>query len=224
MHRLLLSSEAYQMASSYESESNVKADPENFLLWRYPQRRLEGEAFRDFVVTAAGTINFEAGGEPFFPSIPHSVRDNFIKGIWEMTEEGPDVWRRSVYSYWKRGLRYPLFEVFDLPSPTVSCERRTTTTVPTQALTLRNNEFLLDQAARFAKRIDTEAQGDEEQISHAYQVALSRLPTEAEVEGNKLFLARQRDYHSGRSDDVYLAALTDFSHVILNLNEFVYLP
>ncbi len=224
MHRLILSSQAYQTASSYESAENLKADPENFLLWRYPQRRLEGEAIRDIVLTAAGTLNLEAGGEPFFPPIPQSVRDNFIKGDWDMNEEGPEVWRRSVFSYWKRGLRYPLFEVFDLPSPNVSCERRTTTTVPTQALTLLNNEFLLDQAARFAKRIDTEAEGDVEQIERAYEIALSRRPTKAEAEGNLLFLARQRDYHSGRTEDVFLAALTDLSHVILNLNEFVYLP
>jgi len=224
MHRLILSSQAYQMASAYDSAENLKADPENFLLWRYPQRRLEGEAIRDIVLTAAGTLNLEAGGEPFFPPIPQSVRDNFIKGDWDMTEEGPAVWRRSVYSYWKRGLRYPLFEVFDLPSPNISCERRTTTTVPTQALTLLNNEFLLDQAARFAKRIDTETEGDDEQIERIYEIAFSRHPTEAEAEGNRLFLARQRDYHAGRTDDVYLAALTDLTHVILNLNEFVYLP
>ena len=79
----------------------------------FPQRRLEAEAIRDLVLNASGNLNLEMGGKPFFPPIPKSVRLSFTKGEWSLTKEGPGVWRRSVYSYWKRGLKYPMFEVFD---------------------------------------------------------------------------------------------------------------
>lgn len=222
MHRLIMSSQTYQMASMVDSEAGLAADPENRLLWRYPKWRIEAESLRDIILDASGSLNFQAGGEGFFPPIPQSVRDSFLNGKWQMNEEGPDVWRRSVYSYFKRGLRYPLFEVFDQPNPNISCEARTTTTVATQALTLLNNEFVLGQADRFARRVHTEA-GDSspDQVARAYQVALGRVPSETELDENLGFLARQRDYHHAKNDPA-LAALTDLCDVLLNLNEFVY--
>lgn len=223
MHRLILDSETYRIASVHRP-ANVKADPQNKLLWKFPSRRLEAETVRDITLDAAGSLNLEAGGEPFFPPIPDSVRESFLKGRWEMTEPGPSNWRRSVYSYQKRGLRYPLFDVFDQPSMNVTCERRTTTTVPTQALTLLNNRLILEQAALFAERVQREAGPDAEaQIDRAWRIALSRPPSQEEVEGNLAFLARQRDYHA-READPALAALTDLCDVVLNLNEFVYTP
>src|SRR2546430_4810980 len=55
-------------------------------------------------------INLQAGGPPFFPALPQSVRDGYRQGKWMLTKEEPATWRRSVYSYWKRGMRYPMFE------------------------------------------------------------------------------------------------------------------
>jgi hypothetical protein len=224
MHRLIMSSETYQTASAHGDAAALAADPTNKLLWRYPSRRLESEILRDVTLDAAGRLNPQAGGEPFFPPIPQSVRDSFLKGRWEMTEPGPAVWRRSVYTYQKRGLQYPMFEVFDQPNMNVTCEQRNTTTVPTQALTLLNNAFLLEQAEQFAKRVWTAAGGGAEgQIHEAYRVAMSRSARAAELEANRAFMARQKDYHA-RSADPAMAALADLCAVILNLNEFVYLP
>jgi hypothetical protein len=141
-----------------------------------------------------------------------------------MTKPSPAVWRRSVYSYQKRGLQYPMFEVFDQPNMNVTCERRTTTTVPTQALTLLNNSFVLEQAESFADRVWADAGADaEKQIHEAYEIALGRPATAKELESNRAFLARQKDYHSRKADPAK-AALVDLCDVILNLNEFVYLP
>jgi hypothetical protein len=115
-----------------------------------------------------------------------------------------------------------MFEVFDQPNVNVSCEARTTTTVPTQALTLLNNQFALLQAERFAKRVRDEAgAGPQEQVAHAYRLSVSREPSASELEQNIEFLARQRDYHY-QKDDPSLAALTDLCDVLINLNEFVY--
>ena len=82
------------------------------------------------------------------------------KGIWEQEEDGPKVWRRSVYVYRKRGLPFPMFEVFDLPDQNITCGRRNVSTVPTQALTLLNDDFVLRQAQLFADRVKEAAPGD----------------------------------------------------------------
>ena len=118
-----------------------------------------------------------------------------------------------------------MFEVFDQPDPNVTCERRNVSTVPTQALTLLNNPFLLGQARLFAQRvIKISSDDDEERITGAYEIALSRPPTDREMTANLRFLAQQRQDHTSRGAvDAGLAALVDLCNVILNLNEFVYL-
>ena len=131
-------------------------------------------------------MNPQAGGPPFFPSVPAAVRDDVKKiGRWELTKEEPSTWRRSIYSYWKRASKYPMFEVLDQPDSNMSCERRSTTTVPTQALTMMNDEFVLLQARFFAERVEHEAGADPAaQVRAAYRIALSREPSETELRGN----------------------------------------
>jgi hypothetical protein len=224
MHRLIMNSNTYKMASSFSQAENLEKDPNNVYLWRFPLRRLEAEGIRDVILSASGKINLQAGGEPFFPSIPASVRDSYRQGKWVMTKEEPSTWRRSIYAYWKRGLKYPMFEVHDQPDPNVTCEKRNITTVPTQALTMLNNEFVLIQARNLAERVSRDAGGDPvKQVRLLYRIALSREPVQKELEKNLAFFHAQRDYHSARGSDADLEALTDLAHVMLNTNEFVYI-
>ena len=151
---------------------------------------------------------------PFTPKQPHfaprAILESTDKGIWRQTTDGPGVWRRSVYVYRKRGLPLPFFEVFDLPDQNVSCGVRPVSTVATQALTLLHNEWILNQARRFADRIATEApSGPAAQVERAYLLALSREPSADEKRVGVEFLAKN--------------TLNDFAHVLLNLNEFIYL-
>jgi hypothetical protein len=225
MHRLMMNSESYQMSSSFFDEDDAKKDPRNDYLWRYRQHRLEAEIIRDTILAASGNLNPELGGAPFFPPIPKEVQESYPNGKWKANEEGPQVWRRSIYSYFKRGLRYPMFDVFDLPNLNVTCENRVTTTVPTQALTLLNNTFVLDQARYFAERVAKLSGGEQDaRVRTAYRIALGRAPREHELDENVAFLNHQHDYHVGRqSKDASLDALVDLCHVILNLNEFMYI-
>ena len=219
MHRLLMTSQTYRMASSFYQAANLEKDPTNEQLWRFPLRRLEGEAIRDVILAASGKINLQAGGEPFFPPIPQSVREGYRQGKWTMNQEEPSTWRRSVYTYWKRGLKYPMFEVYDQPDLNVTCEKRTVTTVPTQALTLLNNEFVLIQAGHLAERVRREAAPDPAlQITELYRIAVGRPPSKKELDSHLAFLRKQRSYHGAD-----LPALTDLAHVVLNANEFVYI-
>jgi hypothetical protein len=225
MHRLIMNSESYQMASSFVSEANAKADPRNTLLYKFPQQRLEGEIIRDIILASAGNLNPSVGGKPYFPAVEESVLKAVYKGIWVVSEDGPDLWRRGVYSYYKRGMPYPMFDVFDQPDPNVTCEGRDTTTGPTQALTLLNNEFVLKQAGYFADRVKEIAGPEQDaQVRAAYRVALGREPSAQEVELNVAFLNQQLTLHRNENNDnPGHAALTDLCDVVLNLNEFVYI-
>jgi hypothetical protein len=223
MHRLIMTSNAYQMASKFENAANQKIDPENKLLWKFRIQRLDAEALRDSILAVSGKLNRERGGPPVFPKVDASVLATMRHGIWRAEEDGPKIWRRSVYVYRKRGMPYPLFDVFDLPDQNVSCAGRNVSTVPTQALTLLNNEFVLRQARFFAERVAAEGGSNAaEQIDRAYQIALGRPPGEEEKQAGLAFLTRQRRFHSARPD-ANLEALADLTHVVLNLNEFVYI-
>jgi hypothetical protein len=225
IHRLILTSETYQMSAGFHAKANAEKDGNNISLWRFPMRRVEAEIVRDLILSASGQLNLQAGGAPFFPSLPPTVFEEVKRvGRWVLTKEEPSTWRRSVYAYWKRARKHPMFEVFDQPDTMVTCERRNTTTVPTQALTLLNNEFVLLQSQHFADRVRKAApDSKQEQIRSAYRIALGRAPSTRELDDNLGFLDRQRVYHAGRqASDADLAALTDVCNVILNLNEFLY--
>jgi len=213
LNRLIMMSEAYRMASEVPEamlNAGMAKDPENNLLWRYRLQRLDAESIRDSVLAASGALNRHLGGPPVFPVIPDEILKSMTNGIWKQTKEGPEVWRRSVYIYRKRGLPMPLLDVFDLPNQNISCGARNVTTVPTQALTLMNNDFILQQAQLFAQRIEEAAPGDRaRQIERAYAIALSRPPEPEEKRLAEEFL-KQR-------------GLADFTNVLLNLNEFLYM-
>jgi hypothetical protein len=236
MHRLIMNSETYKQDSAFYDAKNAEKDPENIFLCRYPIRRLEGEILRDIILSASSQLNLKAGGPPFFPSLPQRVREGYRQGKWVLTKEEPATWRRSVYSYWKRGMKFPMFDVHDQPDQNVTTEKRNITTVPTQALTLLNNEFVLLQARFLAERVAREAASDDPktQIQTLYRIALSRQPSPSELAGQLKFLQQQREFQAakasnpsneqtGKPPSPELAALTDLSHVMLNANEFVYI-
>ena len=118
----------------------------------------------------------------------------------------------------------PLVEVFDCPVTVVSSPNRATSTVSPQALALMNNEFVLEQAKFFAERVTTEAGADaNKQITRAFQIALHRKPSKQEQEWSLNFLKSQMDGYSQRKHErPDAAALRDFCHALLNLNEFLY--
>jgi len=209
LQRLMMTSDAYQMASQFTDAADEARDPENNSLWRFPIQRLDAEIVRDAMMAASGALDLTVGGPPVFPHLAKETLGSMTEGIWKKEEDGPPVWRRSVYVYRKRGLPLPMFEVFDLPDQNISCGRRNVSTVPTQALMLLNDEFVLRQARLFADRVK-ETAGDDpaKQAGLAYRIALSRPPRAEEA-------ALAMDFLKKRS-------LADFTHVLLNLNEFLY--
>ncbi|HET8548258.1 MAG TPA: PSD1 and planctomycete cytochrome C domain-containing protein [Bryobacteraceae bacterium] len=210
MHRLLMRSEAYKMSSQFAEAQNTERDPENRYLWRFRARRLDAEIVRDSILAVSGGLNREIGGPAVFPKLEPEVLSSMRNGIWRKEEDGPKVWRRSVYIYRKRGLPFPLLETFDLPDQNVSCGARSNSTVPTQALMLLNDEFVVRQSEVFGSRVRESVPNDaERQVDLAYAIALGRPPNENERKLALEFIARHD--------------LTGLAHVLMNLNEFVYL-
>jgi hypothetical protein len=204
-----MTSEAYQMASQHADAAAAATDPDDAYLWRYRIRRLEGEIVRDSIMAVAGSLDPAMGGPPVFPFIPQTLLASMQAGIWRQEQDGPKVWRRSVYVYAKRGLPYPMLHAFDLPDQNISFGARHVSTLPTQALILMNDEFVLRQAQLLADRLKREAGTDvARQITLAYQLALSRPPASQEL--------------ATASGLVAAGSLTDFTSVLLNLTEFVY--
>ena len=212
MHRLIMTSQAYQMTSVFEDAENAVNDPQNQLLWRYRLQRLEAEILRDAVMMVSGGLDLTVGGPPVFPYIPEEILRSSPApfGRWDNQPDGPHAWRRSVYVYRRRSLGLPFFDTFDLPDQNVTAAARNVSTVPTQALTLMNNPFVLRQAELFAERLKQAAPSDpRRQIELAYEIALTRQPTTAEM-----VLARKL---------VDQQSLVDLAHVMFNLNEFLYI-
>jgi hypothetical protein len=209
MHRLIMTSDAYQMASEYQHAASAAKDPDNLHLWRYRTFRLEGEIIRDAMMAVAGTLDRTMGGPPIFPHVEEELLKALDRGIWRNQEDGPKVWRRSVYIYAKRSLPFPMLHVFDLADMNVSYGARNVSTVPTQALTLMNNAFVQRQAGMLAERLRKEAGSDvARQVERAYRLALTREPT-----------AKER---SMATNMVAASSLEDFTNVMLNLSEFLY--
>ncbi|MBI1765963.1 MAG: DUF1553 domain-containing protein, partial [Acidobacteria bacterium] len=211
MHRLMMTSQAYQMASN-DIAANVVLDPENRLFWRMPRVRLEAEIIRDSILAVAGNLDRTLGGPCIYPYIDPKLFQSSTKRTWPgKPDDDPATWRRSLYVYSKRSIRYPLFETFDQPNLINSCERRNRSTIAPQALLLMNNSFVLVEARKFAERLRTEAGADvQRQVERAYQLALGRAPSEFERTKSIAFMQGNPN------------GLAEFCQALFNLNEFVY--
>jgi len=211
MHRLIMTSQAYQMASD-DIAANVAIDPENRLLWRMPRVRLEAEIIRDQILAVTGNLDRSLGGPCVYPYIDPKLFQSSTKRTWPgKPDDDPSTWRRSLYVYSKRSIRYPLFETFDQPNLVNSCDRRNRSTIAPQALLLMNNNFVLTEANYFAERLRREAGDDARaQVERAYRLALARAPTAFEQEKTLEFIRSGPD------------GLVEFCHALFNLNEFVY--
>lgn len=221
LHRLLVTSATYRQASRPMDDASLPiwkelltADPPNELLGRMARRRLEGEALRDAMLSAAGRLNHRAGGPGVRPPLDPELVKTLLKNQWPVSPDAADHRRRGVYLFARRNLRYPLFEVFDRPDPIASCPKRSRSTIAPQALTLLNSEFSLSTARDLADLAHQQSMDAEEQIQMCYRRTLGRSPATDE-------LARARRFIRGR--EAGLEGLTDLCLVLFNLNEFLYI-
>jgi len=219
LHRLIMSSNTYRMSSQF-AESNAKMDPANRYFWRMNRQRLDAETLRDSVLSVAGVLNLKMGGRAVVPPLT----DEEKTGMWALRQwpvalDPSEHNRRSVYLYVKRSFPYPMFAIFDAPESSVSCPRRDVTTVAPQALALFNSKFMLEQAEKFAARLQKEHAGDVRgALRSAWQLALGRDPTQSESDQALRFLNAE----AKPADSWQPSALAHLCLVLLNMNEFLY--
>jgi hypothetical protein len=174
MHRLLMTSNAYRQ-SSRVSGALMNADPDNILLGRMRIMRMDAEALYDSIIKVTGRLD----PRQFGPAEElETTRDKEV-----LPKGSKSGFRRSIYLMQRRNVPVTLHEGFDLPPMTPNCTERAVSTVPTQALQLMNSSQIVAHTRYMAGRIIDVTGGDQrEQIREAYRRALSRAPTDPEVQ------------------------------------------
>ena len=178
MQKLIVTSATYRQASRV-TPALLERDPDNRLLARAPRFRLPGEMVRDQALAIAGLLSPTIGGPSVKPYQP--------EGLWDVTNNtydpghGEDLYRRSLYTYWKRSVAPPslaMFDVAERDNPAVVHNR---TNTPLQALALMNDVTYLEAARMFAERMLTEGgTTDQDRIAYAFRLATAREPNETQ--------------------------------------------
>jgi mono/diheme cytochrome c family protein len=239
--RLIVTSASYRQGSQV-TQAKIEADPQNRLLSRGPRFRLPGEVIRDQALFAAGLLVEKLGGPSVYPYMPEGVWDetNFYGNLRNYRHQPLGLYRRSLYTIWKRTAAPPNMLTFDVPSREACRVTRARTNTPLQALTLMNDVTFVEAARVLAQRMLREGgESAEERLAFGFKCVVAREPSAAEMEilraGLLKRLARYRSnpeearklieqgvYRVDRSlDSAVLAAYTVAASTILNLDEAV---
>lgn len=216
LDRLILRSATYRQRSKARSEL-VEVDPENRRLARQSRLRLDAELVRDSALVAAGLLVSRLGGPGVFPPQPEGVMGlGQIKREWKAAE-GPDRYRRGIYTYVWRATPHPLLTTFDAPDATLACTRRPRSNTPLQALLLLNDQAFFECAQALAARVlDNCAAGDDDaRLARLFRTALARVPTVEDRSRLRELLRHERE----TLDES--AAWTSVARAVLNLDEFI---
>jgi hypothetical protein len=218
MHRLILSSKTWQLAST-DDAANSARDPENRFYWRHDRCRLDAEAIRDAMMRTSGRLNLARPGTHPFPPVTDwgYTQHNQFRAVYPATY-------RSVYLMTQRLQRHPFLALFDGPDPNTTTEKRTTATVPLQALYLMNSPDIKIEADAFARRLLDVAADETVRIQYAYELAFARPASPDEIVNALRFLSeyRQQLRQVGRTNEVEIEAWTSYARVLLTSNEFFY--
>ncbi|WP_020472241.1 PSD1 and planctomycete cytochrome C domain-containing protein [Zavarzinella formosa] len=233
LHRLIVTSATYRQSSEVHGEQ-LKTDPKNQLLARFPRQRLEAEILRDQALTASGLLSRKIGGPSVFPPQPPGVTsEGTYGGLTWNASAGEDRYRRGFYTYVKRTAPYAMFQTFDGPSGEFCTARREVSNTPLQALTILNDAVFQELAQTMAKQL-TLAPGDTDaKLKMLWNRCMTRPPTTDELTTLRTFFNTQKARFEklpkeantvagpGDGDPVQRAAWTATVRVVFNLDEMV---
>jgi len=245
MQKLIVMSATYRQSAAVD-EPRLEKDPFNRLLARGPRFRMDAEMIRDQALDVSGLLNPEIGGPSVYPAQVANLwkeigflRPEIGMDEWP-TSEGPDLYRRGIYTFWRRVCTYPTFSTFDAPSREVCLSRRPRTNTPLQALAGLNEPTLLEAARVLGQRIMLHASPTVAgQIEYAFRLCLARTPTKPERQRFIRFYEQQwksfeRDPNAAATllrvgtasrpaslDARRLAAWMMVANVLLNLDETI---
>ena len=203
--RTIVTSRTYRQSSRARTDVD---DPENKLLARQTRFRLPAELVSDVALTASGLLQRTVGGRSFKPMMPEGMLKVAYRVKWA---ESPAAERnrRGLYTFFRRSLPHPQLTNFDAPTSMVTCNRRSRSTTPLQALNLLNAPEFEQAAQALAARVERERPGDfDEQVRYAFELCLARRPSADEV-------ALLKRYYASRGSWAGLAT------ALLNLDEFI---
>jgi hypothetical protein len=242
--RLIVTSATYRQASRV-TPALFEKDPENRLLARGPRFRLAAELIRDHALAVSGLLHDKIGGESVLPYQPAGLweemafGDGFSRQTYEQSH-GRDLYRRSMYTFWKRTVPPATMSTFDAPDREKCVARRPVTNTPLQALILLNDPTYIEAARALAERSWREAGKDASaRLAHAFRLATSRKPSAQELVVLRDLLAQQQARYradkkaalellkvgesafDSKTDVAELAAWTMVASTILNLDETI---
>ena len=175
------------MQSSKVNISNKKLDPENMFLSYFPRQKLTAEMIRDNILASSGLLVNKIGGPSVKPYQPKGLWDEVIGGgggslARYIPSTGENLYRRSVYTFWKKTVPPPSMMIFDASSRD-NCEvKRQDTSTPLQSLTLMNNPEFIKAANYLSGRIFNEKISLENKIKLLYRTVTGRSPSDIEIE------------------------------------------
>lgn len=237
MHKLIVTSAAYQQTSKV-SPASLNGDPANKWISRGPRFRLTAQAIRDQALALSGLLVHQLGGEPVLPYQPDGVWSDFSLGKIKYKQgRGDDLYRRSVYTFWRRPVGPTMF--FDNLGRQVCTVRTSRTNTPLHALTTLNDVTYVEAARVLAERLmlDESLESPTDRIRLAFRSATSRSPSETELQPfmnlYQLLLDEYRDNPAAADQLLNVgdstlaeginrpetAALTGVMNAILNLDE-----
>ncbi len=235
MIELMTTSAAYRQSSRASAEL-IRRDPKNRLLARGPRFRLPPQMIRDQALAVSGLLAGAVGGPPVKPYQP--------PGLWKEVSSqtyrpgtGEDLYRRSLYTYWKRTVAPPSMVNFDASDRERCAVRPVRTNTPLQALNLMNDVTYVEAARKLAERMLAE-DSDQKRIERGFRLVLARAPKPAEAEAlarglagfrkrfsdldrAQEFLAAGESPADERFDPRELAAFGGLASLVLNLDEAV---
>jgi hypothetical protein len=244
--RLIVTSATYRQSSATTAELLAK-DPENRLLGRMSRLRLPAETIRDQALAAGGLLDGRIGGPSVSPYQPPGLWEELMSredgANWTaqvyVQSHGADLYRRTMYTFWKRTSPPPTLATFDAPDREVCTVRRARTNTPLQALILMNDPTYVEAARKLAERVLDKPGSIDDRLSQAIRFVIARPATAREMavlrriveEGLVAFRADNgaalkllsvgESSRDQRFDSAELAAWTSVASILLNLDEAV---
>ena len=240
--RMMVTSRVYRQESRVRPDL-LERDPDNRLLARYSRRRLGAEQIRDLALSTSGLLVEKLGGKPVKPYQPAGLWKEVAMpasntGVFERSEGG-DLWRRSVYTLWKRASPPPAMLMFDAPTRESCVIRRPLTNTPLQALALWNDEQFVEASRALAQRTLAEREDDVARLTTLFRRCTGRAPAPAELQRMRGTLEAFRERYESQPQDAQallaigaapappepapgeLAAWTLIANALLSLHETI---
>ncbi|QDT55461.1 Planctomycete cytochrome C [Caulifigura coniformis] len=201
LFRQIVLSATYRQSSTPRDPKLYASDPANRLLARGPRHRLPAEQIRDNALAISGLLKPRVGGDSVFPYQPAGLWEEAGTGKSYSQSHGDDLYRRSLYTFWRRTSPPPTMTAFDAPSREYCVIQRERTATPLQALTLLNDPQFVEAARVLASNVlSTMPRNDDAGLVRVFRWTTSRQPTVTEQEILQSLLAAARVQFAGNED------------------------